>query len=63
MTANGWLQIGLYALVILGLTKPLGLYLFRVYEGDRQPLPRVLGLLERLLFRLAGVDPKREQGW
>ncbi|HET6411830.1 MAG TPA: potassium-transporting ATPase subunit KdpA [Anaeromyxobacter sp.] len=63
MTANGWLQIGLYVLLILGLTKPLGLYLFRVYEGDRQPLPRVLGPLERLLYRLAGVDPKREQGW
>jgi potassium-transporting ATPase potassium-binding subunit len=63
MTANGWLQIGLYALVILALTKPIGLYLHRVYEGERQPLPRVLGPVERLLYRLCGVDPRREHGW
>jgi potassium-transporting ATPase potassium-binding subunit len=63
MTANGWIQIGLYALVILALTKPLGLYMHRVFEGERQPLPRVLGSLERVLYRLCGVDPKREQGW
>jgi K+-transporting ATPase ATPase A chain len=63
MTANGWIQIGLYAFVILALTKPVGLYLLRVYEGQRQPLPRVLGRLERLLYRLAGIDPTREQGW
>jgi K+-transporting ATPase ATPase A chain len=62
-TANGWLQIGLYALVILALTKPVGLYLHRVFEGERQPLPRVLGPVERLLYRLCGVDPRREQTW
>ncbi len=63
MTANGWLQIGLYALVIFALTKPLGLYMYRVFEGDRQPLPRVLGPLERVLYRLSGVDAKREHDW
>src|SRR3990170_5046779 len=63
MTANGWIQIGLYALVILAITKPFGLYMFQVFEGERQPLPRVLGPLERLLYRLSGVDPKKEQGW
>jgi K+-transporting ATPase ATPase A chain len=63
MTANGWIQIGLFALVVLAITKPLGLYMFRVFEGERQPLPRVFGPVERLLHRLCGVDPKREQGW
>ncbi len=63
MTVNGWLQIGLYALVILALTKPLGLYMFRVFEGERQPLPRVFGPVERLVYRLCGVDPKKEQTW
>ncbi len=63
MTANGWLQIGLFALVILVITKPLGLYMFRVFEGERQPLPRVLGPVERLLYRLSGVDPRKEQSW
>jgi len=63
MTANGWLQIGLYALVILAITKPMGLYMFRVFEGERQPLPRVLGPVERFLYRLSGVNPRKEQTW
>ncbi|HEX7623606.1 MAG TPA: potassium-transporting ATPase subunit KdpA [Anaeromyxobacteraceae bacterium] len=63
MTANGWIQIGLYALVILALTKPIGSYMYRVFEGERQPLPRFFGPLERVLYRLCGVDPKREQDW
>jgi K+-transporting ATPase ATPase A chain len=63
MTSNGWLQIGLFALVILAITKPLGIYMYRVFEGERQPLPRLLGPVERLLYRLSGVDPKKEQGW
>src|SRR5512141_2922960 len=63
MTVNGWLQIGLYALVILAITRPLGLYMFRVFEGDRQPFPRILGPVERLLYRLSGVNPERDQTW
>ena len=63
MTTNGWSQIGLFALVIFALTKPLGLYMFHVFEGERQPLPRVFGPVERLLYRLCGVDPEREHDW
>src|SRR5574342_799546 len=63
MTVNGWLRIGLYALVVLLLTKPMGLYLYRVYEGRSRPLARILGPLERLLYRLSGVDPEVEQDW
>jgi K+-transporting ATPase ATPase A chain len=63
MSANGWFQIFLYSAVILALTKPLGAYMFNVFEGDRQPLPRVLGPMERACYRLCGVDAKREQGW
>ncbi|HVP68688.1 MAG TPA: potassium-transporting ATPase subunit KdpA [Anaeromyxobacteraceae bacterium] len=63
MTLNGWLEIGLFAIAILLVTKPVGLYLHRVYEGDRQPLPRILGPVERLLYRLSGVDPSKEQDW
>jgi potassium-transporting ATPase potassium-binding subunit len=63
MTVQGWLQIGLFALIVLAITKPLGLYLYRVFEGGRQPWPRVFGPLERILYRLCGVDPKKEHGW
>jgi K+-transporting ATPase ATPase A chain len=63
MTLNGWLQIIFFFLVILALTKPLGAYMYRVFEGDRQPLPRFFGPLERGLHRLCGVDPKQEQAW
>jgi K+-transporting ATPase ATPase A chain len=63
MTLNGWLQILCYSLVILGLTKPLGVYMFRVFEGERQPLPRFFGPVERALYRLCGVDPRQEQTW
>ena len=34
MTANGWLQIGVFALILLAVTKPLGLYMVRVYDGS-----------------------------
>jgi K+-transporting ATPase ATPase A chain len=63
MTLNGWLQIIFFFVVLLVLTKPLGVFMYRVYEGDKQPLPRVLGPIERFLYRLSGVDPKKEQTW
>ena len=63
MTANGWFQILIFVVVILALTKPLGIFMFRVFEGDRQPLPRVFGPIERWLYRLCGIDPKEQQDW
>ncbi len=63
MTGIGWLQIIVFFAVVLALVKPLGLYLHHVYEGERQPLPRVLGPVERGVHCLTGVDPKKEQDW
>jgi potassium-transporting ATPase potassium-binding subunit len=63
MTANGWLQIGLFLLVILAVTKPLGIYLYRVFEGERQPLPRTLGKLEGWLLRACGLKQPTPQDW
>ncbi|NBD09668.1 potassium-transporting ATPase subunit KdpA [Corallococcus silvisoli] len=63
MTLIGWLQILLFFAAVLALTKPVGLYLFHVFESPTQPLPRVLGPVERVLLRLCGVDRAREQTW
>ncbi len=63
MTTNGWLQILVYSLAILALTKPIGMFMFQVFEGPRRPLERWFGPLERLMYRLAGVDPSKEQTW
>jgi K+-transporting ATPase ATPase A chain len=63
MTLRGWAQILFFALVILAVTKPLGVYLWRVFEGERRPLARVFGPIERLHYRLLGVDPNKEQTW
>ncbi len=63
MTANDWIQLALYFGVLLALTKPLGAYMARVYQGQPCGLDRGLGWLERLIYRLGGVDPKEEMTW
>ena len=63
MTLNGWLQIALYLAVLLALVKPLGWYMARVYQGQSTGLDRVLGPVERLLYRLCGVRPDEEMDW
>ncbi len=59
MTANGWLQIAFYAAALLLVTKPVGIYLVKVYDGSLHWLAPV----ERLLYRLSGVDPDEDQHW
>ena len=63
MTVNGWVQILLFAVVIFAIAKPLGSYMFRVFEGDRQPLPRFFGAIERWIYKLCGVDAQEQQDW
>ena len=63
MTVNGWIQILVYMAIIFAITKPLGSYMYRVFEGDRQPMPRLFSAIERLLYKLCGVDPKQQQDW
>jgi potassium-transporting ATPase potassium-binding subunit len=63
MTTNGWLQIGLYLLVLVALAKPLGGYMARVYEGQPTWLGRLLGPVERLIYRLCGIRERDEMGW
>jgi potassium-transporting ATPase potassium-binding subunit len=63
MTVSGWSQIFVFILAVLALTKPLGSYMYRVFEGQKQPWPAVFGRVERGLYRLCGVRPEREQTW
>ena len=59
MTANGWLQLALFAVLLLAVTKPMGWYLRRIFDGTF----RWLAPVERPIYRLAGVDPAAEQHW
>jgi len=60
----GWIQLALYVGLLLLITKPLGLYLLQVLDArGRTWLDPVLGPLERLTYRLGGVDPAKEQHW
>jgi len=63
MTLIGWLQILVFFALVLAVAKPLGGFMYRVFEGEARPLPRVLGPVERFFFRLCGVDASREQTW
>jgi potassium-transporting ATPase potassium-binding subunit len=63
MTANGIRQLVFYLVVLLVLAKPLGAYMARVYEGRRIVLDRALGWLERLIYKVSGINPKAEMGW
>ena len=59
MTLNGWAQILFFSLVVLAVTKPVGLYLVKVYDGSL----RWLAPVERLIYHVIGVDPDDDQHW
>ena len=63
MTIQGWGLILAFVAVLLALVKPVGLWLFALYEGRRTSLHAVLGPVERGFYRLSGIDPAEEQGW
>jgi potassium-transporting ATPase potassium-binding subunit len=63
MTANGWFQIGLYLLVIFLVTKPIGVFMTRVFNREKTFLDPIFRPVERLVYRLTGVDEKHEMRW
>ncbi|HET7106260.1 MAG TPA: potassium-transporting ATPase subunit KdpA [Candidatus Acidoferrum sp.] len=63
MTGNGWFQIFLFFSVVLLLTRPLGKFLFRVYERKPTFLDPLLRPIERLIYRVCGVDETKEMDW
>jgi K+-transporting ATPase ATPase A chain len=63
MTANGWLQFALFCLILLASVRPVGAYLARVLEGERTWLDPLLRPIERLLYKLSGVNSAHEMNW
>ena len=63
MTLNGFLQLAVYFLVLLAVTKPLGVYMTKVFAGEKTLGSRVLGPLERLIYRVCRVDSGSEHHW
>ena len=63
MTANGWFQIGLFLTLVFLITKPLGLFLVRVFERKRTFLDPVLRPVEKLIYRISGIDESVEMPW
>jgi K+-transporting ATPase ATPase A chain len=63
MTLNGWIQIGVFLVAVLLVTEPLGRFMTRVFNRERTWLDPVLGPLERLIYRLTGVDASHEMRW
>jgi len=63
MSGNALLQFGIFLIVLMLLAKPLGEYLGKVLETGRHPLDRLLGPVERLLYRLAGIAAADRMSW
>jgi potassium-transporting ATPase potassium-binding subunit len=63
MTANGWFQIFFFFALVLLSAKPLGIYMARVFERERTPLDGIFRPLERLVYRLTGIDEDHEMRW
>lgn len=63
MTFQGWLLIIVFVGILLAITKPMGRWLYALYDGQRTPLHRILGPVEAGFYRLSGIDPNEEQSW
>src|SRR5690349_2142115 len=63
MSWQGYAQIVLYFVLLVALAKPLGGYMARVYENERTFLDKILGPIERLVYRVAGTGPDEDMGW
>ena len=63
MTLNGWLQIVVFIAIIIAIAKPVGLFMTHVFNGERTFLHFVLHPVERMIYRLTGVNQKKEMHW
>ena len=63
MTINGWLQIVIFLALVLAVTKPMGIFMTRVFNRERTFMDPVLRPIERLIYRTTGVDENHEMRW
>ena len=63
MTASGWFQIGFFLLFVFLITKPLGVFMARVFNREKTFLDPMLRPIEKIVYRLSGIDEKREMRW
>ena len=63
MNLYSWFQLIFYIVVLLLLAKPLGSFMAKVYQGEHTFLDRVLGPVERFIYRLSGVKPDEDMNW
>src|SRR5580765_1696161 len=63
MTINGWLQIVVFLALIFAVTKPMGIFMSRVFSRERTFMDPVLRPIERLLYRVTGVNEEHEMRW
>src|SRR5437588_3374150 len=63
VTLNSVLQVLIFLVIVLLLTKPVGLYLYKVFNGERTWLSPVFVPVERFFYRLSGINPEEEQKW
>jgi len=63
MSVYGWIQAGVFFALVVLLTKPVGLYMARVFQGERTFMSPLLGPIERGFYRLCRIDPDIEMNW
>ena len=63
MTFNGWFQILLFIAIIIAIAKPVGIFMTHVFNGERTFMHPVMHPVERIIYRLTGVDEEREMHW
>ncbi|HEY3876582.1 MAG TPA: potassium-transporting ATPase subunit KdpA, partial [Candidatus Kapabacteria bacterium] len=63
MTTNGILQLAAYIVVLVLITKPMGVFLTRVFNNERMFLTHIFGPVERLIYRICRIDPSAEMKW
>jgi K+-transporting ATPase ATPase A chain len=63
MSVNGWLQFAIFSAILLASVRPVGIYMARVFEGERTWLDPVLRPIERLIYKLCAVNSEKEMNW